>query len=486
MATATQIKDLQTRLDDTFGKDKVKATKDTWASNKAALDTMETAGKVPILDPSGTLRGNAAKLKTAEIYTDVTEEYQGLLSHLSGEEAYNPNFYLDGSGILTTGVGLTGNYVADASPLRAMTEKTDQAKKLVPNYANLHPQVQLALVDSAYRGDLTNTKDGVVTPQKWVTHVNNGEFDKAAAEHINHSEYNKAKGFNGVNRGLIPRFDWRAAALKRSADPQIIQQMQDRSKEIYDQRAKDKTTESNFFGDAFDSVQGFMDELLSTGEMPQQKVPSIKTQEIPVPEQGTTVPKAENEMATPEAQAYFKEFRNLNDLPNMTDNLVPHQQQLVEDKVIPVDSYSPGVEMQVKPKPMYPLAGTVTKEPLDTGPAQFAEIETLLNEPRTYVPESGRMNAYSYVDNTLPQHAEEFSQAFAAPFGREPAGIPAQPQNNILMDQFGRPVTSGNGNAIGLPTQNPAYKEPAGGKGSNATPQSAVDQLTGVKGFGGK
>jgi len=132
MATATQIKDLQTRLDDTFGKDKVKATKDTWASNKAALDTMEAAGKVPILDPSGTLRGNAAKLKTAEIYTDVTEEYQGLLSHLSGEEAYNPNFYLDGSGILTTGVGLTGNYVADASPLRAMTEKTDQAKKLVP------------------------------------------------------------------------------------------------------------------------------------------------------------------------------------------------------------------------------------------------------------------------------------------------------------------------------------------------------------------
>jgi len=135
---------------------------------------------------------------------------------------------------------------------------------------------------------------------------------------------------------------------------------------------------------------------------------------------------------------------------------------------------------------MYPLAGTVTKEPLDTGPAQFAEIETLLNEPRTYVPESGRMNAYSYVDNTLPQHAEEFSQAFAAPFGREPAGVPTQPQNNILMDQFGRPVTSGNGNAIGLPTQNPAYKAPAGGKGANATPQSAVDQLTGVKGFGGK
>ena len=501
MATATQIKDLQTRLDVLFGKGKVKSTEDTWSENKAALDTMEAAGKTPILDPSGTLRGSAAKSKTAEVYSDVTGEYQGLLSHLSGEEGYNPNFYLDGSGILTTGVGLTGGYVADPSPLRAMTEKTDQAKKLVPNYANLHPQVQLALVDSAYRGDLTNTKDGVVTPQKWVTHVNNGEFDKAAAEHINHSEYNKAKGLNGVNRGLIPRFDWRAAALKRSADPQIIQQMRDRSKEIYDQRAKDKTTESNFFGDAFDSVSGWIDEAFSTGEIPKDKVPSIKTQEIPVPEQGAAVPKSENEMATQaqvdsylkkrdgkqEAQAYFKDFNTLDSLPSMGSRLVAPMQQFVEDQVIPVDSYSPGVDMNVKPKPMYPLAGTVTKEPQDTGPAQFAEIETLFNEPKTYVPASGRMDAYSYIDNTIPPHASEFSQAYVAPVGRDPAGIPVQQQQQgIVKDQFGNPVKSGNGNVIGLPTQNPAYRAPAGGKGANATPQSAIDQLTGVKGFGGK
>ena len=191
-------------------------------------------------------------------------------------------------------------------------------------------------------------------------------------------------------------------------------------------------------------------------------------------------------MATPEAQAYFKDFNNLDSLPSMGSRLVAPMQQFVEDQVIPVDSYSPGVDMIVKPKPMYPLAGTVTKEPQDTGPAQFAEIETLFNEPKTYVPASGRMDAYSYIDNTIPPHASEFSQAYVAPAGREPAGVAVEQQQGILEDQFGKPVRSGNNNVIGLPTQNAAYAAPAGGKGANATPQSAIDQLTGIKGFGGK
>ena len=209
-------------------------------------------------------------------------------------------------------------------------------------------------------------------------------------------------------------------------------------------------------------------------------------------------------MATPEAQAYFKDFNTLDSLPTMGSRLVAPMQQFVEDQVIPVDSYSPGVDMNVKPKPMYPLAGTVTKEPQDTGPAQFAEIETLFNEPKTYVPASGRTDAYSYIDNTIPPHASEFSQAYVAPAGREPAGVAVeQPaltlaqrgvnpnaiyplQNGTVVDQSGKPVRSGNNNVIGLPTQNAAYAAPAGGKGANATPQSAIDQLTGIKGFGGK
>jgi hypothetical protein len=62
---------------------------------------------------------------------------------------------------------------------------------------------------------------------------------------------------------------------------------------------------------------------------------------------------------------------------------------------------------------------------------------------------------------------------------------PAIPMGTVL-DGNGQPVLSSNGSMIGSPTQNPAYKAPAGGKGSNATAQSAMDQLTGIKGFGGK
>ena len=61
---------------------------------------------------------------------------------------------------------------------------------------------------------------------------------------------------------------------------------------------------------------------------------------------------------------------------------------------------------------------------------------------------------------------------------------PAIPMGTVLSG--GQPVRSSNGSMVGSPTQNPALKAPAGGKGANATPQSAIAQLTGMKGIGGK
>jgi GH24 family phage-related lysozyme (muramidase) len=567
MATAKQIKALQTRLDTTFGKGKVKATEDTWSKNKAALDTMEAAGEVPILDPSGTLRGTDAVSKTAEVYSDVTSEYKDLLAHLSGEEGYNPNFYLDSSGILTTGVGLTAEYVADPSPLRAMTEKTNEAKMRVPKYAKLHPQVQLALVDSAYRGDLTNTdKDtGVVTSQKWVDHVNNGDFRAAAVEHINHAEYNKAKGINGKSRGLIPRFDWRAAALKRSAEPQIIQQMQDRSKSIYDQRkdaamlngmgsgiTPDKVPESNFFGDAIDSISGWIDEAFSTGEIPKDKVPPTTTQDIPVPEQGVTVSKAENEMATQaQVNSYLKkrnesktrepvdrvgEYIGPNEVadnPMFTEELRQLMQQQEVNRMQQSQTSLPNQmgrgdgESEMRRR----LADSKSQVPVISGMEKtiplavdsdipsvanggvFGDIANKMQQPLGVVDQGlmnslgyqpqgtvdqGLMNALGYQVAPNRQQASQlnlhkkggegyhYDQNGQLVINANPhLANPAIPMGTVL-DGNRQPVLSSNGSMIGLPTQNPAYKAPAGGKGSNATAQSAMDQLTGIKGFGGK
>ena len=575
MATAKQIKTLQVRLDATFGKGKVKATEDTWSKNKAALDTMEAAGKVPILDPSGTLRGTDAVSKTAEVYSDVTSEYKDLLAHLSGEEGYNPNFYLDSSGILTTGVGLTAEYVADPSPLRAMTEKTNEAKMRVPKYAKLHPQVQLALVDSAYRGDLTNTdKDtGVVTSQKWVDHVNNGDFRAAAVEHINHAEYNKAKGINGKSRGLIPRFDWRAAALKRSAEPQTIQQMQDRSKSIYDQRedaamlngmgsgiTPDKVPESNFFGDAFDSVSDFMDNLISTGVFPEQKVPPKTTQDIPVPEQGATVPETENEMATQaQVNSYLKkrnESKTREPVDTVGEYIGPNEvadnpmyreelKQLMQREdvnrmqkgqlyKVPVPTIDNDIP-SVANGGVFPFPAVIPQGTVDPGLLAAAnQQQMMMNQGRLQQSQLNMMNPQGTVDPGLVTAAAgqqlAMMQQAVKDSEREPAAIafpskqshmdnilqqtqlnldkksgenyhfdrngqlvidanphlanPAIPMGTVLSG--GQPVRASNGSMVGSPTQNPALKAPAGGKGANATPQSAIAQLTGMKGIGGK
>ena len=106
----------------------------------------------------------------------------------------------------------------------------------------------------------------------------------------------------------------------------------------------------------------------------------------------------------------------------------------------------------------------------------------------TNIPHAAEFGQAYVVPNTGPT-AEELSAgagSYVVPIGREPAGVAVEQQQGILEDQFGKPVRSGNKNVIGLPTQNPAYQAPAGGKGANATPQSAIDQLTGIKGFGGK
>jgi len=57
--------------------------------------------------------------------------------------------------------------------------------------------------------------------------------------------------------------------------------------------------------------------------------------------------------------------------------------------------------------------------------------------------------------------------------------LPQQPVN-VLRDTSGAPVLSGNGQPVGLPTQNPNYKAPAGGgKGADANTEAAIKQIGG-------
>ena len=54
------------------------------------------------------------------------------------------------------------------------------------------------------------------------------------------------------------------------------------------------------------------------------------------------------------------------------------------------------------------------------------------------------------------------------------------PGGTVVRDSFGNAVLSGTGQPIGLPTQNPNYKAPAGGgKGADANVDSAIKQIGG-------
>ena len=152
----------------------------------------------------------------------------------------------------------------------------------------------------------------------------------------------------------------------------------------------------------------------------------------------------------------------------------PIQLQQTADKVVPFNGTMP-----------YISQGTV-----DRGLSKSLNPAMSMQEA-AYRAAPQAMGVPHAAEFSAPQRVGELSANglmgdFVAPEGREPAAVAVEQQKGVLKDQFGNPVTSGNGNIIGLPTQNPAFKAPAGGKGSNATPQSAVEQLTGIKGIGGK
>jgi hypothetical protein len=392
--------------------------------------------------------------------------------------------------------------------------------------------------------------------------------------------------------------------------------MQDRSKSIYDQRedaamlngmgggiTPDKVPESNFFGDAIDSISGWMDEAFSTGEIPKDKVPPTTTQDIPVPEQGVTVPKAENEMATQaQVNSYLKKRNEKQELSGADRVDVPRRNQpdptmggvivgrepvdrvgeyigpneimdnpLYKDEITKAQMFQDAKRMQqgqinlpnqmgrgdgisemkrrladVLATPnrqqasqlnMTPPQGTVDQGLMSAlgyqpqGTVDQGLMSALGYQPQGTV-DQGLMNALGYQVAPNRQQASQLNMT-TPQVSVDPGLLAAAARQQVMMGQDrlqqsqlnlhkkggegyhydqngqlvinanphlanpaipmgtvlggnGQPVLSSNGSMIGSPTQNPAYKAPAGGKGSNATAQSAMDQLTGIKGFGGK
>lgn len=117
------------------------------------------------------------------------EEREGALDPIQRivveHEGYVAGVYKDTKGIETSGVGQTGKYM-DMTFKQSYDAHLQDAKRFITNYDSLNEKQQMAILSLAYRGDLQQSPT-------FRKHVNNGEFEKASAELLNHEEYNQLK-----------------------------------------------------------------------------------------------------------------------------------------------------------------------------------------------------------------------------------------------------------------------------------------------------
>jgi len=118
------------------------------------------------------------------------------------EEGFVNAFYYDDAKkpVLTYGIGQTNEYI-DKGFLESFNAHKKRAMEAIPRLNDMPEALQAEIIQLEYRGDLRNKKGNLY---KWVNQINNGEYNAAAQELLNHSEYKerKAKGNDGVTRRL--------------------------------------------------------------------------------------------------------------------------------------------------------------------------------------------------------------------------------------------------------------------------------------------
>jgi len=135
----------------------------------------------------------------------LTPEQEYVIEH----EGFVDGEYKDTKGIVTSGVGQTGEFIG-RSFKETYEGQQKRVKEKIPNYDNLSEKKQKALMSLGYRGDMK--KD-----YNWVKLFNSGEYDKAAIELLNHKEYLKYKKIareGGDVSGIIGRLEEASEFIK--------------------------------------------------------------------------------------------------------------------------------------------------------------------------------------------------------------------------------------------------------------------------------
>lgn len=165
-----------------------------------AYTKMEELGQdKPLASSSGnTLYGQKA--------IDAVEALEGPLSpeqrEIVIEEGYVPAVYLDTKGIPTYGVGQTGDYMHKGFK-ESFAAHEDKVREEIDDYDNLPSYMKAALNSAAYRGDLVSKSGNSL---EWTKLFNQGKYQEAAAEFMDHEEYKKLLKTD-PNNGIVRRLE---------------------------------------------------------------------------------------------------------------------------------------------------------------------------------------------------------------------------------------------------------------------------------------
>lgn len=151
--------------------------------------------------PTKTLYGKDAINRVIQDEGDVDDVQKYVIVH----EGFVDGAYQDTKDITTSGVGQTGKY-RDMTFKQTYDIHYQDAKRMIPNLDKMSKERQKAIMSLAYRGDL-------VKSPTFRGLINEGKFQEASVELLNHEEYEGYKK-NDPDNGIIHRLEEASKFIK--------------------------------------------------------------------------------------------------------------------------------------------------------------------------------------------------------------------------------------------------------------------------------
>ena len=132
--------------------------------------------------PIVTYHGKSA---IAPVERDLNRKLSYPEKRVTEEEGYVTGKYYDTKGVLTSGVGQTGDYM-DKSFDETYKIHVDRLKDKIPTLDSLPANVQAELIQAEYRGD-------VGKEHNWLKLFNEGKYKEASKKFLDNKDYRESK-----------------------------------------------------------------------------------------------------------------------------------------------------------------------------------------------------------------------------------------------------------------------------------------------------